>query len=99
MAGVKKGMPLETVTHMLEVLSKYKDELEAENSETQLEILLEFLTTSRSLKEKTLADKSQHLRHLESDISLVRPTQEIRVLGCCWSPSRQGSPTSRTPLR
>eukprot|EP00241_Pyramimonas_parkeae_P003377 CAMPEP_0114262768 /NCGR_PEP_ID=MMETSP0058-20121206/22030_1 /TAXON_ID=36894 /ORGANISM="Pyramimonas parkeae, CCMP726" /LENGTH=760 /DNA_ID=CAMNT_0001378759 /DNA_START=115 /DNA_END=2397 /DNA_ORIENTATION=- len=76
MAGVKKGMPLETVTHMLEVLSKYKDELEAENSETQLEILLEFLTTSRSLKEKTLADKSQHLRHLESDISLVRARKD-----------------------
>ena len=72
MAHIQAGIPLETVTEMLMHLTNYKETLEVENEEVQLEMLLEFLCTSRHHKEQMLADKARHLQHLEADIQLVR---------------------------
>jgi hypothetical protein len=50
--------------------------VQAEHTETRLEMLLEFLQTSRSLKERNLHDKSVRIETLSADIDLVKSRKE-----------------------
>ena len=63
---------MEMTDKLLELLINHKQQMETDDEELRLEMLLEFLHTSRNIKEKSLLDKRSHLQHITSDLSVVR---------------------------
>lgn len=68
---------MEAVDQLLMLLLAHKQQLEMDTQELRLEMMLEFLYTSRCLKEKSLGEKRSHLQHIASDMNIVGPPKML----------------------